>query len=127
MDNMAESLSSLTRDLRLAIVILFCGALSGINIAKLAPTITTLAAEFDLSLTEIGMLASIFTVIMVGAGSLIGGIVRGGGGVRAARPQGAVRRPSAVVAARGDSAEHAACACACAPDRPDHSPQSSPY
>ena len=76
---MAKPSSSFASDLRLTIVILFCGALSGINIAKLAPTITTLAAEFDLSLTEIGMLASIFTVIMVGAGSLIGGIVRGVG------------------------------------------------
>ena len=47
---MTEPLSSFTRDLRLAIVILFCGALSGINIAKLAPTITTLAVEFGLSL-----------------------------------------------------------------------------
>ena len=76
---MANPLSSLTRDLRLAIVILFCGALSGINIAKLAPTIATLAVEFDLSLAQIGVLASIFTIIMVVAGSLIGGFVQGVG------------------------------------------------
>ncbi len=82
MDNMAKPLSSLTRDLRLAIVILFCGALSGINIAKLAPTITTLAAEFGLSLAQIGILASIFTIIMVLAGSLIGGFVHGIGAKR---------------------------------------------
>ena len=61
---MSESLSSFTRDLRLAIVILFCGALSGINIAKLAPSITPLAAEFGLSLAQIGILASIFTIII---------------------------------------------------------------
>ena len=79
---MANPLSSLARDLRLAIVILFCGALSGINIAKLAPTITTLAAEFDLSLAQIGVLASIFTIIMVIAGSLIGGFVQGVGAKR---------------------------------------------
>ena len=79
---MANHLSSLTRDLRLAIVILFCGALSGINIAKLAPTITTLAVEFDLSLAPIGVLASIFTIIMVVAGSLIGGFVHGVGAKR---------------------------------------------
>ena len=79
---MANPLSSFTRDLRLAIVILFCGALSGINIAKLAPTITTLAAEFDLSLAQIGVLASIFTIIMVVAGSLIGGFVQGVGAKR---------------------------------------------
>jgi len=82
MCNMADSLSSFTRDLRLAIVILFCGALSGINIAKLAPTITTLAAEFDLSLAQIGTLASIFTIIMVAAGSFVGGFVHGVGAKR---------------------------------------------
>ena len=61
MGNMGNPLSSFTRDLRLAIVILFCGALSGINIAKLAPAITTLAVEFDFSLAQIGVLASFFT------------------------------------------------------------------
>ena len=79
---MTDLLSSFTRDLRLAIVILFCGALSGINIAKLAPTITTLAAEFGLSLAQIGILASIFTILMVVAGSLIGGFVHGVGAKR---------------------------------------------
>ena len=79
---MTDLLSSFTRDLRLAIVILFCGALSGINIAKLAPTITTLAAEFGLSLAQIGILASIFTILMVVVGSLIGGFVHGVGAKR---------------------------------------------
>ncbi len=79
---MANLLSSFSRDLRLAIVILFCGALSGINIAKLAPSIYTLAAEFGLNLAQIGALASIFTVIMVVAGSLIGGVVIGIGAKR---------------------------------------------
>lgn len=76
---MVGTSSLFIRDLRLTIIVLFCGALSGINIAKLAPTITTLAASFGLSLTEIGLLASVFTLIMVLAGSLIGGIVRGAG------------------------------------------------
>ncbi len=79
---MSNPLSSHTRDPRLAIVILFCGALSGINIAKLAPTITTLAVVFDLSLAQIGVLASIFTIIMVVAGSIIGGFVQGVGAKR---------------------------------------------
>ena len=61
---------------------MFCGALSGINIAKLAPTITTLAVEFGLSLAQIGILASIFTIIMVVAGSLIAGFVHGVGAKR---------------------------------------------
>jgi len=76
---MVGTSSLFIRDLRLTIIVLFCGALSGINIAKLAPTTTTLAASFGLSLTEIGLLASVFTLIMVLAGSLIGGIVRGAG------------------------------------------------
>ena len=79
---MTDLLSSFTRDLRLAIVIPFFGALSGINIAKLAPTITTFAAKFGLSLAQIGILASIFTILMVVAGLLIGGFVHGVGAKR---------------------------------------------
>ncbi|MDC1156721.1 MFS transporter [Alphaproteobacteria bacterium] len=76
---MATSSSSFARDLRLTITILFCGSLSGINIAKLAPSITELSTSFGLSLSQIGLLASVFTLIMVVAGVLIGGIVRGAG------------------------------------------------
>ena len=76
---MAMPSSSFARDLRLTITILFCGTLSGINIAKLAPSITELSTSFDLSLSQIGLLASVFTLIMVVAGVLIGGIVRGAG------------------------------------------------
>ncbi len=45
----------------------------------MAPTITTLAAEFAFSLAQIGLFATIFTIIMVAAGSLIGAFVRGVG------------------------------------------------
>ena len=76
---MAMPSSSFARDLRLTITILFCGSLSGINIAKLAPSITELSTSFGLSLSQIGLLASVFTLIMVVAGVLIGGIVRGAG------------------------------------------------
>ncbi len=76
---MAERSSLFIRDLRLTIIILLCGALSGINIAKLAPTISTISTSFGLSLSQIGLLASTFTVIMVVAGSLIGGVVSGAG------------------------------------------------
>lgn len=76
---MPASSPSFAHDLRLTIIILFCGTLSGINIAKLAPTITELSTSFGLSLSQIGLLASVFTIIMVIAGSLIGGIVRGAG------------------------------------------------
>ena len=76
---MAMPSSSFARDLRLTITILFCGSLSGINIAKLAPSITELSTSFGLRLSQIGLLASVFTLIMVVAGVLIGGIVRGAG------------------------------------------------
>ena len=76
---MAMPSSSFARDLRLTITILFCGSLSGINIAKLAPSINELSTSFGLSLSQIGLLASVFTLIMVVAGVLIGGIIRGAG------------------------------------------------
>ena len=76
---MAMPSSSFARDLRLTITILFCGSLSGINIAKLAPSINELSTSFGLSLSQIGLFASVFTLIMVVAGVLIGGIVRGAG------------------------------------------------
>ena len=76
---MAMPSSSFMRDLWLTITILFCGTLSGINIAKLAPSINELSISFGLSLSQIGLLASVFTIIMVAAGGLIGGIVRGAG------------------------------------------------
>ncbi|MDC0650376.1 MFS transporter [Candidatus Puniceispirillum sp.] len=76
---MAIPSPSFARDLRLTITILFCGTLSGINIAKLAPSINELSISFGLSLSQIGLLASVFTLIMVLVGVLIGGIVRGAG------------------------------------------------
>ena len=76
---MAMPSPSFARDLRLTITILFCGTLSGINIAKLAPSINELSISFGLSLSQIGLLASVFTLIMVVVGVLIGGIVRGAG------------------------------------------------
>ncbi|MDA8717325.1 MFS transporter [Alphaproteobacteria bacterium] len=79
---MAMPSPSFARDLRLTITILFCGTLSGINIAKLAPSINELSISFGLSLSQIGLLASVFTLIMVLVGVLIGGIVRGAGSKR---------------------------------------------
>ena len=76
---MAMPSSSFTRDFWLTITILFCGTLSGINIAKLAPSSNELSISFGLSLSQIGLLASVFTLIMVVVGVLIGGIVRGAG------------------------------------------------
>lgn len=76
---MAKTASLLMHDIRLSVIILFCGVTSGINIAKLAPTIGVLSKSFNLSLTQIGLLASIFTLIMVLGGLLIGGVARGVG------------------------------------------------
>ena len=76
---MAMPSPSFARDFRLTIIILFCGTLNGINIAKLAPSINELSISFGLSLSQIGLLASVFTLIRVLVGVLIGGIVRGAG------------------------------------------------
>ena len=75
-------LPSFWTDLRLAVTVMFCGALSGANIAKLAPTVESLATSFDMSLSQLGLLASIFTLVMVLAGVLIGSVVEGVGAKR---------------------------------------------
>lgn len=73
---MSSSGPSLTSDLKLTFVILFCGAVNAINVAKLAPAIPRIQAEFDLSLSSIGVLASLFSMLIVMTGILIGGSVR---------------------------------------------------
>ncbi len=79
---MVKTASLFMHDLWLSVIVLFCGVTSGINIAKLSPTINLLSKSFNLTLTQIGLLASIFTLIMVLAGLLIGGVVRGFGAKR---------------------------------------------
>jgi len=66
----------LYRDVKLTSIVILCGALNGINIAKLAPSIAVLSSDFDLSLAQIGLLGSMFTVIMVLTGVFIGGVTR---------------------------------------------------
>jgi MFS family permease len=73
---------NLFRDIKLTVIIVLCGALNGVNIAKLAPSIHSLSTDFGLSLSQIGLLASMFTSIMVLTGVLMGGIVRAVGARR---------------------------------------------
>ena len=61
---MRKTTSLVMHNLWLSIIVLFCGVTSGINITKLAPTISVLLKSFNLSLTQIGLLASIFTLII---------------------------------------------------------------
>jgi len=68
--------SSLAADLKLTIVILLCGAVNAINIAKLAPSIPAIQTQFGLSLSAIGLLASLFSMLVVMSGVLIGGSVK---------------------------------------------------
>jgi len=53
-------------------LIVGCGAIGGINLAKLGPAMSALITAYDLSLTIIGLLASIFTLISVFIGIFIG-------------------------------------------------------
>jgi MFS family permease len=79
---MSAQTEAFFHDIKLTGIVTLCGALNGINIAKLAPSIAALSAEFGLSLSQIGLLASMFTLIMVVTGILMGGVVRGLGAKR---------------------------------------------
>ena len=57
--------SSAIKDFRLVGLILACGAINAVNVAKLAPSVQTLQASFDLSLSEVGLLASLFSTLIV--------------------------------------------------------------
>ena len=49
-----------------------CGAIGGMNLAKLGPAMSQLISDYELSLTVVGLLASIFTLISVFIGVFIG-------------------------------------------------------
>ena len=61
----ADHKASAARDYRLVAVIVACGAVNSVNVAKLAPTIQTLQSDFGLSLSEVGLLASLFSTLIV--------------------------------------------------------------
>ena len=94
---------NLYHDIKLTLIIVLCGALNGINIAKLAPSIKVLSTDFDLSLSQIGLLASMFTMIMVVTGVLIGGIVRAVGAKRVLIGALVIACAGNIVAVLGDS------------------------
>ena len=76
------SLPQFGRDFRLAMVILLCGAIIGLNIAKLAPSMARLIEVFSLSISEAGILASAFTLIAVFVGIFAGGLMAAAGARR---------------------------------------------
>ena len=49
-----------------------CGAIGGMNLVKLGPAMSQLISDYELSLTVVGLLASIFTLISVFIGVFIG-------------------------------------------------------
>ena len=55
---------------------LLCGGVNAVNIAKLAPSIPVLQVQFSLSLSQIGLLASMFSVLILLTGVAIAGMVR---------------------------------------------------
>ncbi len=71
-DHSTEAHYSWGYDLKITGVILAAGAVNAINIAKLAPSIDVVQAAFSLSLPEMGLLVSLFSVLFV-----LGGIVTG--------------------------------------------------
>ena len=67
---------SAVQDIRLVSIILACGAVNSMNIAKLAPTVQTLQASFGLSLSEVGLLASLFATLIVLSAMMLASAVR---------------------------------------------------
>jgi MFS family permease len=80
---MKKDRQDFARDLRLTLVVLACGAANAINIAKLAPAIEVIMADFSLSLSAVGLLASLFSILFVTAGILIGITIKAIGAKRA--------------------------------------------
>jgi DHA1 family inner membrane transport protein len=61
----------------ITIIIVFCGAVCGIHIAKLGPSMNSLINEFSMSLTEAGILASTFTLLTIFIGIFVGNLMPG--------------------------------------------------
>jgi MFS family permease len=68
--------SSAISDIKITLILLLCGGVNAVNIAKLAPSIPVLQAQFSLSLSQIGLLASMFSVLILLTGVAIAGMVR---------------------------------------------------
>ena len=70
-------------DLKITLVLLAAGAVNAINIAKLAPSIEVIRSSFELSLSGMGLLVSLFSVLFVVAGIAVGTTVKAIGAKRA--------------------------------------------
>ena len=81
-ENAAEVYPTLWQDIGLCLVIVGAGAFSGFNIAKLAPALRLIGSEFGLSLSQLGLLASLLSLMTVCFGLLIGTMVPGFGAKR---------------------------------------------
>ena len=81
-ENAAEVHPTLWQDIGLCLVIVGAGAFSGFNIAKLAPALRLIGSEFGLSLSQLGLLASLLSLMTVCFGLLIGTMVPGFGAKR---------------------------------------------
>ena len=67
---------NLFRDIQITVVVLACGTINAINIAKLSPLIDVIREEFSLSLSGVGLLASLFSLLFVLAGIILGASVK---------------------------------------------------
>jgi MFS family permease len=63
-------------DVKISLTLLLCGGVNAVNIAKLSPSIPSLQASFALSLSEIGVLVSVFGVLILLTGVGIAGVVQ---------------------------------------------------
>ena len=56
-------------------ITVLCGAVCGVHIAKLGPSMTTIINEYSMSLTEAGVLASTFTLLTIFVGAFVGNLM----------------------------------------------------
>lgn len=82
MNSLASPPTKASRDMMISLVVLACGAINAINIAKLAPAIDVIRDVFALSLSSMGLLVSLFSLLFVTAGIFIGAGVKAIGAKR---------------------------------------------
>lgn len=57
------------------VITVLCGAVCGVHIAKLGPSMTAIIDEYSMSLTEAGVLASTFTLLTIFVGAYVGNLM----------------------------------------------------
>lgn len=77
-----SSETSSRHDFKITLVVLAAGAVNGINIAKLAPSIEVIRETFGLTLSTMGLLVSLFSLLFVAAGIIVGTCVKSVGAKR---------------------------------------------